>query len=288
MFAMLGGVHALAATVLDLVNLRPVWERARPLLEVLPEDAPGRGEQHTPRGAIALRNVSFAYGDGEPVLHGIDLAIAPGEFVALVGPSGSGKSTLMRLLLGFDEPVRGRIEYDGRDLATLDRRRLRRGIGTVLQDGRLWDGDLYGNIAGAANVTVEEAWEAARAAGLAADIEALPMGLYTRVGEALSTLSGGQRQRVLLARALAGRPRILLLDEATSALDNMSQARVLQGLASLDATRIVIAHRLETVRQADRIVVIDGGRIVQEGSFRQLAVEQGPFAALLERQAARA
>ena len=286
MFAMLGGVHALTASVLDVVNLKPVWERARPILETLPEDGPARGERHVPAGAIRFCNVSFAYADGDPVLHGIDLAIAPGELVAVVGPSGSGKSTLIRLLLGFDEPSRGRIEYDGRDLRGLDRRALRRAIGTVLQDGRLWDGDLYGNIAGAAEVSVEQAWEAARAAGLAEDIEAMPMGLYTRVGEALSTLSGGQRQRVLIARALASGPRILLLDEATSALDNVSQAKVLEGLGRLDATRVVIAHRLETVKRADRIVVLEGGRIVQEGTFAQLAARQGPFAALLERQTA--
>jgi ATP-binding cassette subfamily C protein len=286
MFAMLGGVHGLTAAVLDLVNLKPVWERARPILEALPEDAGARGERHAPEGDIRLAGVSFAYGGGDPVLHGVDLAIARGEFVAIVGPSGSGKSTLIRLLLGFDEPVRGSIEYDGHDLRTLDLRTLRRGIGTVLQDGRLWDGDLYGNIAGAASVSVDEAWEAARAAGLAEDIEAMPMGLYTRVGEALSTLSGGQRQRVLIARALASRPRILLLDEATSALDNLSQAKVLESLAALDATRIVIAHRLETVKRADRIVVLDGGRIVQEGTFEELAGRQGLFSALLERQTA--
>jgi ATP-binding cassette subfamily C protein len=283
---MLGGVHTLTAAVLELVNVKPVWERARPLLEVMPEDAAGRGERHRPQGALALRNVSFAYAAGEPVLHGVSLEVQRGEFVAIVGPSGCGKSTLIRLILGFEEPSRGHIEYDGRDLRTLDRRQLRLGIGTVLQDGRLWEGDLYGNIAGAAQVSVEEAWEAARAAGLAADIEAMPMGMYTRVGEALSTLSGGQRQRVLIARALAARPRILLLDEATSALDNVSQAHVLESLAALDATRIVIAHRLETVRRADRIVVLEAGRIVQEGTFARLAAQQGPFAALLERQTA--
>jgi NHLM bacteriocin system ABC transporter ATP-binding protein len=286
MLAFLGAVHALTAAVLDVVNLKPAWDRARPILETVPEDPPRRGERHEPAGRVAMRGVSFAYADGEPVLHGIDLDIGPGEFVAIVGPSGAGKSTLVRLLLGFDDPVRGRVEYDGRDLRTLDRRSLRMRIGTVLQDGRLWEGDLYANIAGAANVSVEEAWEAARAAGLADEIDAMPMGIYTRVGEALSTLSGGQRQRLLIARALAGKPRVLLLDEATSALDNLSQAKVLEGLARLAATRIVIAHRLETVRRADRIVVLERGRVVQQGTFAALAAEQGPFAALLERQTA--
>jgi ATP-binding cassette subfamily C protein len=169
-------------------------------------------------------------------LHGVDLEIRKGEFVALVGPSGSGKSTLIRLLLGFESPREGRVLYDGEDLSTLNLAHLRRRIGTVLQGGRLWAGDLYTNIVGAANLPVEAAWDAARAAGLAEDIEAMPMGMYTMVSEGLSTLSGGQRQRVSIARALVSSPSILLLDEATSALDNVSQGIVLEALARLDAT----------------------------------------------------
>jgi len=246
----------------------------------------GRGEPHEPRGAIDLKGVSFAYPNGPEVLREIDLAIRPGEFVAIVGASGSGKSTLLRLLLGFEAPLRGEVSYDGRDLKQLDLRYLRRRIGTVLQGGRLWAGDLLTNILGASNAGVTAATEAARAAGLEKDIEAMPMGVYTVVGEGLSTLSGGQRQRVLIARALVSKPRILLLDEATSALDNVSQAVVLEGLTALKATRVVIAHRLNTVRDADRIVVLDRGRIVQQGTFAQLAAEAGPFAAMLSRQVA--
>jgi NHLM bacteriocin system ABC transporter ATP-binding protein len=284
LFGLLGGVHVLVSTALDLLNLKPVWDRARPILETPPEDFAGKGERHDPSGAIELRGVSFAYPEGPTVLHEIELSIAPGEFVAIVGASGSGKSTLLRLLLGFENPARGAILYDGRDLGSLDRRHLRSRLGTVLQSGKLWAGDLHTNIVGAANLGVDAAWDAARRAGLAADIEAMPMGIYTMVGEGLSTLSGGQRQRVLIARALVGAPRILLLDEATSALDNISQAAVLEGLAGLAATRIVIAHRLNTVRGADRIVVLERGRIVQQGTFRALAAEQGPFAAMLARQ----
>jgi NHLM bacteriocin system ABC transporter ATP-binding protein len=286
LFALLGGVHTLVSTALDLVNLKPVWDRARPILETPPEDAGRKGVQHEPEGAIELRTVSFAYPGGPVVLEDIDLAVAPGEFVAIVGASGSGKSTLLRLLLGFEAPAIGQVVYDGRDLATLDLRHLRRRIGTVLQGGKLWAGDILTNIAGANQIGVEAAWEATRRAGLQRDIEAMPMGLYTVVGEGLSTLSGGQRQRVLIARALAGAPNILLLDEATSALDNLSQATVLAGLAALDATRVVIAHRLNTVRDADRIVVLDRGRIVQQGTFDELAVASGPFAAMLARQVA--
>jgi NHLM bacteriocin system ABC transporter ATP-binding protein len=286
LFSLLGGVHVLVSTALDLVNLKPVWDRARPILAVTPEDAVGRGARHDPQGRIELSNVSFAYPGGPPVLQGIDLAVREGEFVAIVGASGSGKSTLLRLLLGFESPASGSVRYDGEDLGGLDLRHLRRRIGTVLQGGKLWAGDILTNIVGANSVGVEEAMNAARRAGLERDIESMPMGLYTVVGEGLSTLSGGQRQRVLIARALVANPRILLLDEATSALDNVSQATVLEGLSGLSATRIVIAHRLNTVRGADRIVVLDRGRIVQQGTFQDLAAEVGPFRAMLARQVA--
>jgi NHLM bacteriocin system ABC transporter ATP-binding protein len=286
LFALLGGVHVLVSTALDLVNLKPVWDRARPILEARPEDAGKAGERHDPQGAIELRQVSFAYPGGPVVLQDIELAIRPGECVAIVGASGSGKSTLLRLLLGFETPAIGEVLYDGRSLKSLDMRHLRRRIGTVLQGGKLWAGDILTNIMGANNLGADAAWEAAKAAGLERDIDAMPMGLYTVVGEGLSTLSGGQRQRVLIARALLGAPRILLLDEATSALDNVSQATVLGALAGLNATRVIIAHRLNTVRDADRIVVLDRGRIVQQGTFAELAAQSGPFSAMLARQVA--
>jgi ATP-binding cassette subfamily C protein len=286
MFGLLGAVHGIVATALDVAALAPAWERARPLLATPPEDGARGKVRHEPAGAIALAGVSFAYPRGPEVLSGIDLAIRPGEFVALVGSSGSGKSTLLRLLLGFELPSAGVVRFDGHDLATLDLRSLRSRIGTVLQGGRLWAGDILGNIVGTSSLTVDEAWDAARAAGLAGDIEAMPMGMYTLVGEGVSTLSGGQRQRVLVARALVGKPRILLLDEATSALDNLAQAAVQESLARLPATRVVIAHRLSTVRDADRIVVLERGRVVQQGSWRELAAVSGPFAAMLARQEA--
>jgi len=290
LFGALGAVQSLVGTALAVAGLKPVWDRAKPILETPPEDAAAGAGRHEPLGAIALQGVAFAYPDGPPdgsmVLDGIDLDVKPGEFVAIVGPSGSGKSTLLRLLLGFERPTAGTVRYDGRDLDAIDVPWLRRRMGTVLQGGKLWAGDLYTNIAGASSASLDSAWDAARRAGLAADIEAMPMGMYTVVGEGVSTLSGGQRQRVLIARALVAAPRILLLDEATSALDNVSQRSVLESLAALDATRIVIAHRLDTVRGADRILVLDRGRIVQQGTFRELAAREGPFAALLARQVA--
>lgn len=286
LFALLMAVHELVSVGLDVVNLKPLWDRARPILDTPPEDATDKGERHEPRGAIALERVRFGYPYGPDVLTDVSLEIRPGEFVAIVGASGSGKSTLLRLLLGFEKPRSGVIRYDGKDLETLELRHLRSRMGTVLQGGKLWAGDLLTNILGASNLGMDEAMEAARRAGLAADIEAMPMGLYTLVGEGLSTLSGGQRQRVLLARALIANPRILLLDEATSALDNIAQAAVLQELAGMDATRIVIAHRLNTVRDADRIVVLERGRIVQQGTFRELSKQRGSFSAMLERQTA--
>ncbi|HXF79238.1 MAG TPA: ATP-binding cassette domain-containing protein [Usitatibacter sp.] len=286
LFSLLGGVHMMVSTALDLANLKPVWDRARPILATPPEDAGERAERHNPAGAIDLEKVSFAYPGGPVVLEDVDLSIRPGEFVAIVGASGSGKSTLIRLLLGFEAPNIGSVRYDGKNLKKLDLVHLRRRIGTVLQGGKLWAGDLLSNIAGAHSITPETAADAARRAGLERDIEAMPMGIYTVVGEGLSTLSGGQRQRVLIARALVSNPRILLLDEATSALDNVAQASVLKELAKLEATRIVIAHRLDTVRDADRVVVLERGRIVQEGTFDELAAQSGPFRAMLARQLA--
>ena len=193
----------------------------------------------------------------------------PGEFVAIVGPSGAGKSTLFRLLLGFDAPDAGAIHYDGKDLRTLDLDALRRQISTVLQNGRVFSGSIQLNIAGGAQLTQDDLWEAARAAGLAEDIEAMPMGMFTYVAEGGVTLSGGQRQRLLIARALSTKPAILFFDEATSALDNRTQSVVMHSLEELNATRVVIAQRLSTVRAADRIYVLEDGRVVQSRHLRR-------------------
>jgi ABC-type bacteriocin/lantibiotic exporter with double-glycine peptidase domain len=221
------------------------------------------------------------------VLDSVNFQVRPGEFVAVVGPSGSGKSTLLRLLLGFETPTEGTVSYDGRDLVMLDVQEVRRQIGVVLQDARLRPGDIYSNIVGlSTQLTRDDAWYAAELAGLADDIEQMPMGIHTIVSEGGSGLSSGQRQRLIIARALAGRPKILLLDEATSALDNRTQAHVSQSIhAQLrGTTRVAIAHRLSTVIDADRIYVLSGGMIVQSGRYAQLIAEPGPFQDLARRQ----
>jgi ABC-type bacteriocin/lantibiotic exporter with double-glycine peptidase domain len=236
-------------------------------------------------GRIGAQGQGFRYAPDAPrVLDDVTIEARPGELVAIVGPSGSGKSTLLRLLLGLERPTDGAVFYDGMDLAALDANAVRRQVGVVIQSIRILPGDLQGNILGPWNRTLADAWRAVRLAGLAEDIEALPMGMHTVVGEGSSTFSGGQIQRLLLARALVHDPRILVLDEATSALDNRTQAHVAASLDALAVTRLMIAHRLSTVRKADRIYVLDGGRIVEQGTFDTLLARNGVFAALARRQ----
>jgi ATP-binding cassette subfamily C protein len=238
---------------------------------------------------IGMRGIRKVYSTGRvevEALRGIDLEVGGNEYVAVVGPSGSGKSTLIRLLLGFERPEAGAVCYDGRDLAGLDLDGVRRQCGVVLQHGRLMPGDVLGNIVGPWNLSLEHAWAAARMVGLEDDLRALPMGMFTLVSEDGGAFSGGQRQRLLLARAIAivHEPAVLFLDEATSALDNRTQAVVSQSLARLRVTRLVIAHRLSTIKDADRIYVLDGGRVVESGTYHALLQADGAFADLARRQ----
>jgi ABC-type bacteriocin/lantibiotic exporter with double-glycine peptidase domain len=270
-----------------LYQVLPAYERARPILTTLPEVDPSKTDPGELSGAIEVDHVSFRYQPGGPlVLDDVSLHCRPGEFIALVGPSGSGKSTLLRLLLGFDTPEAGAILYDGRDLATLDIRAVRRQIGSVLQNGRLMSGDIFTNIVGSSTLTLDDAWEAARMAGLEEDIKLMPMGMNSYISEGGGTLSGGQRQRLMIARAIVTRPRILFFDEATSALDNRTQEIVSQSLQNLAATRVVIAHRLSTIVNADRIYVLQHGRVVETGTYRELMQRRGVFAQLARRQIA--
>ncbi|HEX8691494.1 MAG TPA: NHLP bacteriocin export ABC transporter permease/ATPase subunit [Longimicrobium sp.] len=283
----LGGMLGASAALLGAMAVVPMYEQARPILETLPEVDTAKADPGALSGGIDIERVVFRYNpDGPPILRDLTMRIRPGEFVAFVGPSGSGKSTLLRLLLGFEAPESGAVYYDGRELAGLDAQAVRRQIGVVLQNGRLMSGDIFTNIAGSSPATQEDAWEAARMAGFDEDIKAMPMGMHTVVSEGGGTLSGGQRQRLMIARAIVQRPRILFFDEATSALDNRTQAIVTQSLDRLNATRVVIAHRLSTILNADRIYVIEAGRIVQAGTYHELIRQDGLFAELAKRQLA--
>ena len=281
-----GGLITLAHRGLQLINLVPVYERAKPIMHAVPElsiDYPDPGEL---QGGIEIASLSFGYDDGPPVLNDLSLTIRPGEYVAVVGSSGCGKSTLLRLLLGFEKASTGTITYDGQDITAVDIGALRRQLGVVLQSGKLMTGDVFSNIVGTTNLGQEQAWEAARMVGLDEDIKQMPMGMFTSISDGASCFSGGQRQRIMIARAIVHRPRILFFDEATSALDNRTQTIVTQSLDRLKATRLVIAHRLSTIVNADRIIVLDHGRIVQDGRYSELIDVPGLFQDLAKRQIA--
>jgi ABC-type bacteriocin/lantibiotic exporter with double-glycine peptidase domain len=285
---LLGAVLGATAALSSIMNIVPIYERAKPILQTEPEITSSKGHPGQLTGDIEVSQVRFGYvADAPPVLDDVSVHIRPGEFVAVVGPSGSGKSTLLRLLLGFEVPQSGSIYFDGQDMGGLDLGHLRRQLGVVLQNGQLMGGDLYSNIVGsAASLTVDDAWVAAEQAGVAEDIRNMPMGMNTVIGDGGGTLSGGQRQRVLIARAIVRRPRIIFFDEATSALDNRTQAMVSESLEQLKATRVVIAHRLSTVVNADRIVVMEKGAIVQSGTYAELMEQPGLFRELAARQMA--
>ncbi len=281
----IAGATSLSDTLVDVLDVVPLWQRASPILQAEPEVNLTKADPGQLSGAIAVDRVTFRYSDEGPViLDNVSFAAQPGEFIALVGPSGSGKSTAMRLLLGFDTPQAGSIYYDGQALAGLDVVAVRRQCGVVLQTSRLSAGSIFENLAGGALITLDDAWDAAEKAGLAADLRAMPMQMHTVVSEGGSNLSGGQRQRLLIARAMAVKPKIMLMDEATSALDNRTQAIVTDSLNQLKVTRVVIAHRLSTIRHADKIYVLEAGRLVEQGTFDELAGQAGLFSQLIRRQ----
>ena len=284
--AFFAGLTGLVSTGLNLLRLVPVYERAKPLLQTEPEPSNNLPNPGTLQGEIEVTNVSFAYPQSPAILEDVSFTIRTGEFVALVGPSGSGKSTLLRLLLGFEKPTSGTISYDGQNMNAIDIGALRRQLGVVLQSGKLMTGDIFSNIVGSSNLTKDDAWEAARMVGLDEDIEQMPMGMHTVISEGASTFSGGQRQRMMIARAIVHRPRILYFDEATSALDNRTQAIVTQSLDRMKSTRIVIAHRLSTIVNANRILVLQAGRIVQDGTYADLLEQPGLFQDLAKRKIA--
>ena len=267
-------------------QVRPVMEMIHPIMETEPEISAEKQIVDRLSGRIELNNVTFRYTEDMPyVLDNLSLKIQPGQYVAVVGQTGCGKSTLMRIILGFETPIKGAVYFDGRDIRSLELKSLRKKIGTVMQDGKLFTGDIYSNIViSAPHLTMDDAWEAAELAGIADDIRDMPMGMHTLLSEGGGGISGGQRQRLMIARAIVSKPKILLFDEATSALDNVSQKKVSESLAKLKCTRIVIAHRISTIQECDRIIVLDQGQIVEDGTFEELIAENGFFAELVKRQ----
>ena len=280
--------QALSSAALTVAQIKPVMEMLRPVLDEVPEISGDKQVVTRLSGGIELNNVQFRYNDSMPyVIDNLSLKVRPGEYVAIVGATGCGKSTLMRLLLGFELPEKGAVYYDGKDLAKIDLKSLRRRIGVVLQDGKLFSGDIFSNIVISAPwLTLDDAWEAAEMSGIAADIRRMPMGMHTVISEGGGGISGGQRQRLLVARAIAPKPKILMFDEATSALDNLTQKQVSEALDNLKCTRIVIAHRLSTIRQCDRIIVLQDGKIIEDGKYTELLELNGYFAQLVARQQA--
>ena len=283
-----GAVFGLLTALSQAGNIRPLIERAIPVLQTAPDYSPtGKIPDHLD-GNLEVSHVSFSYReDMPPALQDISFRVHAGEYIGIVGPSGCGKSTLIKLLLAMEEPAQGKIFYDDNDLQKLDKREFRKKLGVVLQNGRVFAGTIFDNITSSApNATVEEAMDAVRAVGLERDIKAMPMGLHTVLSEGGGTVSGGQQQRILIARAIMGKPNLMLLDEATSALDNVAQKAVCDSLAGLQVTRIVVAHRLSTIRDCDRILVFEKGRIVEEGSYESLMEKKGLFYRMSMRQIA--
>lgn len=280
-------VLSLIQNLISANYIKPYYERIKPIIETLPETNDSKELPGEISGDIELSNVSFAYGDSEPVLKGISLHIRRGEYIGIVGPSGCGKSTLLKLLLGFEKPSAGKIYYDGRDIERIDKRELRKKLGVVLQNGKLMSGSIYENITiTAPNATYTDVTDVVEKVGLKEDIDNMPMGLHTVLSEDCSAISGGQQQRILIARAIVGRPQILYFDEATSALDNVTQSMVCESLDKLNVTRVVIAHRLSTIINCDRIIVINNGCIVEQGSYQELMENRGLFYELASRQIA--
>ncbi|MEV5736997.1 NHLP bacteriocin export ABC transporter permease/ATPase subunit [Streptomyces sp. NPDC052292] len=271
----LTSVTQLTGSFVSAVAALPLFEEIRPVLDATPEVRTASTRPGPLSGAVEARRLSFRYADDGPlVLDDVSFAVRPGEFVAIVGPSGCGKSTLLRLLIGFDRPVSGSVLYDGQDLAALDQSAVRRQCGVVLQHAQPFTGSILDVICGTEPYTPEEAMAAAELAGLAEDIRRMPMGLHTIVA-GNGAISGGQRQRLMIAQALIRRPRILFFDEATSALDNDTQRTVIDSTRKLNATRIVIAHRLSTVLDADRVIVMEDGRVIQQGPPAELLADTG-------------
>ena len=286
-YGVLSGAFASVTSMVGVItSIKPTYDMAKPILEAEPETAQNKLVLEKVKGNIRFENVSFKYIENGPlILNDLSLDIKEGEYVAIVGQTGCGKSTLIRVLLGFEEPLSGRVTVDGHDVKDLDPSSLRRRIGTVLQNGTLFHADIFSNIIiSCPNASEEDAWAAAEIADIADDIREMPMGMKTVISEGQGGISGGQKQRIMIARAIVHHPKILIFDEATSALDNKTQKSITESINKLNCTRLVIAHRLSTIKNADRIIMLEGGKIIEEGSYDSLIAQKGKFAELVERQ----
>ncbi len=281
----LGAMVGLVSAAPAIAMINPAFDLIRPILESTQTQSVDAQPLGRVRGRIELRDVDFQYQPSTPaVLRNLSMVINPGELTAIIGPSGSGKTSILRMITGIESPDSGQVLIDGHDLRNIDGDDYRRRIGTVIQGGQLTPGSILDNIACGAQITEDDAWEAAESAAIADDIRSMPMHMQTRVN--VQTISGGQAQRILIARALARKPKILLFDEATSALDNESQAAVMDAMTKLQVTRVVVAHRLSTVMGADRILVVADGQLVEQGTYDDLLNSGGLFAELAKRQLA--
>lgn len=282
--ACLSSMSAMGKQVMNVAFQFAAIPYAQPVLDAVPEREAKKASPGQLSGGVEFSGVAFRYGEGDAILKGVGFSVQPGEFVAIVGPTGCGKSTLVKLLLGLERPSSGAVLFDQKDLAGLDVDAVRRQIGAVLQKTQLQPGNIYEVIRGQSNASHDEALEAAILAGLGPDIAAMPMKLHTAIPEGQHGFSGGQIQRLAIARAIVKKPPLLILDEATSALDNMTQAEITRNLAGLSCTRIVVAHRLSTVMGADRIIVINEGKVAENGTYAELANAGGLFSTMASRQ----
>lgn len=281
----MGAAASFSDSINKISDIKPAIENIKIFFDTVPEISANKQVITHLAGGIELNNVTFGYNENKKIIDNMSLKIRSGEYVAVVGKTGCGKSTLIRLLLGFETPQKGAVYYDGKDISTLDLKSLRQKIGIVLQNGKLFSGDIFSNIAiSAPHITLEDAWDAAEKAGIAEDIRNMPMGMNTIISDGGGGISGGQRQRILIARAIAAKPRIIIFDEATSALDNVTQKIVSETLDNIKCTKIIVAHRLSTIEKCSRIIVLDNGKIAEDGTYEELLDKGGLFAQLVSRQ----
>lgn len=281
-----GSFSTVSSAAIKYASVKSTLNMIDPIINEEPEIASDGIVVNKLNGKIDIKNISFRYEPDMPlIIDNLSLTINPGDYVAIVGKSGCGKSTLLKLLMGFEKPEKGTIFYDDIEQEKYEVKSLRQRMGIVMQTSGLFTGTIRNNlVATAPNATDEEIWQACEMAQIANDIRALPMGLGTLISEGSAGISGGQKQRLIIARAILAKPDMLFFDEATSALDNITQKDVADALSKMDCTRLVIAHRLTTVKNCDKILMLDKGKIIESGTYDELIQLDGEFAKLVKRQ----